>query len=184
MKTTTIALITTLLIMHPNGQEKQLRITDFTDDTNLEWFIVNDGVMGGLSESTMKTGRHGHGIFSGNVSLKNNGGFASVRAVVPEANYSGYKQIAMKVKGDGKKYQFRIRTDKNFDGVTYRAAFTATGEWQEVVFSEDDFTPVFRGRVIRDYPALDFGKINQIGFLIADKQVGNFALMVDEIEMK
>lgn len=158
-------------------------ISDFTEKSKIEWFVINDGVMGGLSESSMTYHDDGYGKFSGNVSLENNGGFASVRAVVPGEGFSGSQAISIKVKGDGKKYKFRIRTDKNFDGISYQANFTAGDDWQEITFSKRDFTPVFRGREIRDYPALDFNNMKQIGFLIADYQTGEFELLIDSIWM-
>lgn len=158
-------------------------ITDFKENTNPEWFVINDGVMGGLSESSMTNHKDGYGKFSGIVSLKNNGGFASVRAKVFRADYSGSNSIIIRVKGDGKKYNFRIRTDGNFDGVSYQARFTAGDKWSEVVFTPNDFTPVFRGQVVRDYPDLDFNNMKQVGFLISDKQEGAFELLIDAIWM-
>jgi monofunctional biosynthetic peptidoglycan transglycosylase len=185
MKTILSTIVALFILFQTNEKHEGKVITDFSNETNLEWFIINDGVMGGLSESTMTSHKNGYGIFSGNVSLENNGGFASVRARIPGNDYSVHDKIVLRVKGDGKKYQFRIRTNQNFDGVSYQANFTAKpGEWQIVEFSENDFTPVWRGRVVKDYPALDFANMRQIGFLIADYQKGGFELMVDEIVIR
>ncbi len=54
--------------------------------TENQWRIVNDGVMGGLSSSkaTIKDDKI---IFSGNVSLENNGGFASLRSPVKDYDF-------------------------------------------------------------------------------------------------
>ena len=51
------------------------------------WQAIDDRVMGGVSASHMRHDPAGHGVFAGEVSLENNGGFASVRAPVrpPEA---------------------------------------------------------------------------------------------------
>ncbi|MDH3323720.1 MAG: CIA30 family protein, partial [Flavobacteriaceae bacterium] len=43
------------------------------------WMIVNDDVMGGLSNSTAEL-TDSTLIFKGTLSLKNNGGFASIRS--------------------------------------------------------------------------------------------------------
>ena len=43
------------------------------------WGIVNDGVMGGISQSNIYLNEENNIIFAGNVSLENNGGFASIR---------------------------------------------------------------------------------------------------------
>ncbi len=185
MKTILSTIVAVFILLQSNDNQEGKVITDFSDKTNLEWYIVNDGVMGGLSESSMESNKDGHGVFSGDVSLENNGGFASVRAMVPRNDYSVHQKIVLRVKGDGKEYQFRIRTNEGFDGVSYRAKFsTQAGEWQDIVFSADDFTPVWRGRVVENYPAFDFANMKQIGFLIADYQKGNFELMIESISMK
>jgi monofunctional biosynthetic peptidoglycan transglycosylase len=44
------------------------------------WQIVNDAVMGGVSDGEFRLAK-GVAIFSGNISLENNGGFASVRSL-------------------------------------------------------------------------------------------------------
>ena len=48
----------------------------------LEWRIVNDGVMGGLSKGNISFTDGGTMVFKGNLSLENNGGFSSVRTGV------------------------------------------------------------------------------------------------------
>jgi hypothetical protein len=52
---------------------------DFTNpNTMRDCKIVNDSVMGGVSQSTLRQDTHGL-FFEGQVSLENNGGFASMR---------------------------------------------------------------------------------------------------------
>ncbi len=53
------------------------------------WTTVNDPVMGGMSNSRITYGDGGL-VFSGNISLENNGGFASAR----RTPISGEKQQA------------------------------------------------------------------------------------------
>ena len=50
-------------------------------DLTLHWQIVNDSVMGGLSTSQAYE-KDNSLIFTGNVSLENNGGFASIRTTI------------------------------------------------------------------------------------------------------
>ena len=55
-------------------------IFDFNKKSDLQdWIIVNDVVMGGRSSSTFKLDEDGLGVFEGNISLENNGGFSSLR---------------------------------------------------------------------------------------------------------
>ncbi|HEX5697569.1 MAG TPA: CIA30 family protein, partial [Rhodoferax sp.] len=51
-----------------------------TPASTLNWQAINDGVMGGVSVSRMRFDSAGFAVFEGEVSLENNGGFASVRA--------------------------------------------------------------------------------------------------------
>ena len=62
---------------------------DFQAATNSPaWEVVNDDVMGGVSTSQFQLLTNGGAIFSGVVSLENNGGFASVRSSLVRDNLS------------------------------------------------------------------------------------------------
>jgi len=90
--------------------------------------------------------------------------------------------IKIRVKGDGRRYQLRFRTDSDWQSVAYAASFaTVPDQWRVISFTESDFLPVFRGRPVSGMPALDFNRARQIGFLIADKNAGEFKLEIDWI---
>ena len=162
---------------------KRKLICDFIHPPLLRWTSVSDVVMGGVSDSLMQVSEDGTGVFAGHLSLENNGGFASVRAPLPENDFTGYDGIVLRVKGDGKRYSFRVRTDMLFDGVVYRQEFDASeGEWMDVELLFSDFKPSFRGRIVPDAPPLDPSRIFQIGFLISEKQEGSFRLEVERID--
>lgn len=164
------------------GQSKFLYEFSTAKDVD-DWRIVNDGVMGGLSQSRVDLKKDGKMRFMGYVSLENNGGFASTRTAPKDHDLAGYKGLEIRVKGDGKKYKFRIRTNNNFDGAAYTINFTTEeGEWQTFSIPFEDMEATFRGRLLADYPALKASDIRQLGILIADKQTGNFKLDVDWIK--
>lgn len=148
---------------------------------DVDWLIVNDGVMGGVSRSQIRVTDDDTAVFEGELSLENNGGFASVRALLGPTDLSGYRGVALRVRGDGRTYQIRFRVDGGFDGVSYRAMFEAGPDWTTVVVPFDAFVPVFRGRVLRDRPPLDPSAIHQLGFMLADKRPGSFRLEVGEV---
>jgi monofunctional biosynthetic peptidoglycan transglycosylase len=153
------------------------------DESPDRWMIVNDGVMGGLSRSRISLTEKNTAVFEGEVSLKNNGGFASVRSRPEAMPTAGTSRLAVRVRGDGREYQLRIRTDNTFDGVAYRWNFkTRADDWMTIEASYRDFVPTFRGRILRDVPPIDPGAIRQLGFLIADKVEGPFRLEVDWIK--
>lgn len=172
------------LDMHPKSEIESVEIESFSPSDHLYWQIINDGVMGGLSESQMQISDEETGVFRGKVSLENNGGFASTRALLKTAVTTDFAKVELKVKGDGKRYQLRFRQDQNFDGVSYRLAFdTIDGKWMTISTDLSDFEAVFRGRLLQGQPALKSDAIRQVGFLISDKQKGDFRLEADWIRL-
>ena len=150
---------------------------DFTTAANSSaWQIVNDDVMGGVSTSHFEL-TNGAAVFRGEVSLENNGGFASVRSLPARHDLSGLDAFVVRLRGDGRRYKFTVRTDTGFDTPIYQCAFTTQrGEWQEHKLPFKDFVPTFRGRVLTDVSPLNPVKVSSVGFLISDKQDGGFKL--------
>jgi monofunctional biosynthetic peptidoglycan transglycosylase len=145
-----------------------------------EWYVINDGVMGGLSRSRITKTEDGTGLFSGTVSLENNGGFASIRTAVAKKSLAGHQGLEIRVRGDGRTYDLRLRLNDRIDGIAYRAAFeTRAGEWTTTRVLFQEFEPSFRGRIVRDASPLIPENIQQIGFLLADKKPGAFSLEID-----
>lgn len=160
--------------------DESTTLIDFGGDDSSKWTVVNDGVMGGVSRSELKPTDRKTGIFSGMLSLENNGGFASVRAAVDHRDLATYAGLEIRVRGDGRTYQLRLRTNDRFDGIAYRTVFaTRDGEWLTVRRSFTDFRPTFRGRTPTDAAPLDPAKIHQVGFLLADGRPGAFSLEID-----
>ena len=148
-----------------------------------QWRIVNDGVMGGLSDSGIEITSATHAVFQGYLSLENNGGFASIRRQPNDYNLAGYDGVTLRIKGDGRTYQFRVRTNGRFDGVSYRAEFeTKQGKWIKVKIPFESMKPTFRGRLVPDAPVLRPENIQQIGFLIGDTRQGKFRVDIDNIQ--
>jgi NADH dehydrogenase [ubiquinone] 1 alpha subcomplex assembly factor 1 len=159
-------------------------VVDFSNPGAIEgWATVDDVVMGGVSDSRMTLTGNGTALFQGTVSLEHGGGFASVRKRGVDADLSGYEGLVIRIRGDGGKYQLRVRTDDQYDGISYRYVFvTEQGRWMTVRAPFAAFEPVFKGRRVEDAPPLDPGKVRQIGFLIAHKQEGTFRLEIESIE--
>lgn len=161
--------------MEPRGKP----VVDFARIQASSWQAVNDGVMGGLSQSRLSDTDAGTAVFKGVVSLENNGGFALVRTLLDEVDLSKYDGLAVRVLGDRKRYRLRLRTEDRFDGIAYQAAFDTAGDlWQVLEIPFASFLPTYRGRTPRDAPPLDISKIRQIGLMIADKQEGSFRLEI------
>ena len=97
-------------------------LVELHESTEDRWLVVNDGVMGGRSRSRISFEESG-AVFEGNVSLENDGGFASVRTSLPDSDLSDWDGIAVRVEGGGRTFQLRVRTDDAWDGIAYRARF-------------------------------------------------------------
>lgn len=149
-------------------------------DTNgktskIKWNIVNDTVMGGRSSSRWSKNSSALS-FEGFLSLENNGGFASVRHDLNNINLSSTEGIFIKVKGDGRKYQFRIRSQAS-RWANYSQEFkTKKDTVQSFFLPYKDFKPSWRGRSVRNVPTLTGKDVRGIGFLLGDKVQGKFKL--------
>ncbi len=173
-------LIYTLLFMSQLQQPQT--IFDFNSAQNINsWRIVNDDVMGGRSSSMLSL-INKKGVFKGKVSLENNGGFAMTQLDSKINNIKNYKKIVLKIKGDGKTYQFRIK-EKRFNMYSYTQNFKTSGKEEEIVLYLKDFKPQFRGRKL-DMP--NFGKdiIEQVAILIGDGKNEEFEIQINTITLK
>lgn len=146
------------------------------------WAAQNDGVMGGVSEGSARL-ESSQLRFVGNLSLENNGGFAQIYSPVEQSDFSKYSGVRIRVKGDGRRYQFRLATDARYRGsrIAYFSEFeTEPGEWVERFLPFNSFKPSHHGRALSG-PPLDLESIREIAFLLGDGQPGAFSLTVDWI---
>ena len=103
--------------------------------------------MGGRSSSSFYLNKEGIGVFEGRVSLENNGGFSSLRYPFKEMSTKSYSKMVLKVRGDNKTYQFRVK-EKSSDYHSYIASFKTTDEWQTIEIPLSEMYPAFRGRTL------------------------------------
>ena len=161
-----------------DSREREQMIFTFDNPQDGEpWGAVNDNVMGGVSDGRVRMTDRGTLEFFGSISLENNGGFASIRSRRSDVDLSGYDGLLVRVRGDGKRYDFNLRTNVRIMAGSYRAKFeTSADAWQEIYLPFGNFEPTSFGRVRNNLPALDPSKIRSFGLLISDKQAGPFAL--------
>ena len=160
-----------------------LIIFDFTKDADLQsWYVVDDTVMGGVSAGKMGVNAEGHGLFQGHVSLDNNGGFSSIRFNAGKTMLQGYSKFVIALKGDGRAYQFRVKTE-NSHYYSYIFAFTTTGNWQTIEIPFSIMYPAFRGRTL-DMANFPGEYLNEIGFLIGNKKEEDFELAIDYVSVQ
>jgi NADH dehydrogenase [ubiquinone] 1 alpha subcomplex assembly factor 1 len=158
-------------------------LIDFTDKkAGHQMNVVNDGVMGGLSQGTIEMTQNDSLLFKGNISLKNNGGFSSFRIAGKQWDLSPWKGIEILVKGDGRAYGLRATTDERFlrSSVSFTADFkTEEDQWVKLQIPFSAMKASWRGRKLdRNF---DPAQIKGLGIILADKQAGKFALEIKSI---
>lgn len=142
------------------------RPTGLIDDPTA-WRVVNDGVMGG--RSTSRVSRTADALrFAGEVSLANNGGFASVRRAL-DAGGGDAAGFVLRVRGDGNRYRLRVYTRDAAGGENWYSHYaifdSRAGEVTEVELRWRQFAASLRGRAV-DAPPIRFAEVTGIGVMI------------------
>ncbi len=138
---------------------------------------VDDVVMGGISRSRFWRDAAADAVlFTGTLSLENDGGFASAQAALSPTDIRGCHSLRLQVRGDGREYGLNLRS-AGMDRLSYRVYFTAPDEWQTLTFPLTDFQPIRTGDTVPDAPPLDTAQITMVGFILVG-QPGEFQLAV------
>ena len=174
-----------LLLMTPVATQagaNETLLTDFTSNSaDFGWYVLNDNVMGGRSEGTFEQ-QDGRLHFVGDTNT-NGGGFSSIRTDALQLDLSAYAGIRVRIKGDGRRYTWRLTTTARWRGrrVSYWADFdTSDGKWMTADIPFASFVPRFRGYRL-DGPPLDTSQITGMGLMIYDKKDGLFELYLDSV---
>eukprot|EP00667_Euglena_gracilis_P004954 EG_transcript_4974 len=139
-----------------------------------QWGSLDDVVMGGVSESIFRVeagaGENGEaaGVFGGTVRTENNGGFVSIRTrnYEPPLDLSASDGLELRLKGDGRRYKFQVRTQTGWDVGGYSIGFdTEAGVWQTVRLPWKGFIATQRTKVVADAPPLNAGNIVSLQIL-------------------
>ena len=175
-------MIPSLILLFLLNMTNPLVIYDFSATSELrDWTVVNDDVMGGQSQGTLSINPEGNGVFAGRVSLENSGGFSLVRYRMTPTNIAGLQKVVIRLKGDGKRYQFRLKSQLD-DYFSYVGSFQTSGEWELVEIPLQELYPAFRGRRL-DEPNFSGDTIVEIGLLIGNKKNESFLLELDKISV-
>ncbi|GFD71381.1 CIA30 family protein [Tenacibaculum mesophilum] len=155
----------------------------FDKDNNTQnWYVVNDTVMGGISTSAVKINDKGNLIFSGKVSTENNGGFSMTRMPIAIGLNKQHSKIVLKVKGDGKQYQLRLKSNES-QRYSYVQAFRTNTQEQEITLPLTGFYPTFRGRKL-NFGNFSDNQIEEVAILIGNKKDEDFSLEIIKIAIQ
>lgn len=158
-------------------------IIDFSDDASIApWQIVNDGVMGGLSQGT-RFAQDGAMVFRGVINT-NGGGFSSLRRRMPAGALNNTAGLRLKVRSDGRDYKLTFRTSERWRGrsVSYQASIPATalGDWTDVTVPFSNMQTSVFGRTVRAAP-FDPSDVREMGIILADGIDGPFMFEVKRL---
>lgn len=160
-----------------------MRLLDFDAPGEAALFSpVDDAVMGGVSSSRFLPGESSVAVFSGVVSLANNGGFASVRTQPRDWGIGAASSFVLRVRGDGKRYRFNVRAADSLEAFRYEGPVEPpAGEWTVVEVPLAAMIGKAFGRRVPLAGAPDPTRVRTLGFMISDKQAGPFRLEIDWI---
>lgn len=177
-----IALSFALPSIHARCENEKM-LADFKEpDSAKAWSSVNDDVMGGKSKGGIERSDRGTLLFKGNLSLENNGGFASIRSDSKPLDLSGLKALAVRAKGDGRTYWIELRVTRQMRASSYRADFpTEKGKWRDVVIPLENFKLQAFGQLLPSEP-INPEAVESVGFTLADKKSGEFGLEIESIK--
>ncbi|WP_298338463.1 CIA30 family protein [uncultured Algibacter sp.] len=160
-----------------------MTLFDFNSKSDISnWRTVDDVVMGGRSNGNFKINDAGYGLFYGEVSLENNGGFSMVQYHFETKKVNTFSKVCIRLKGDGKSYQFRVKTNTS-DNHSYVTPFNTSGDWETIEIPFKTLSPAFRGRKL-NIPNYDGSQMEMLAFLIGNKKAESFSLEIDSIILK
>ncbi|AOY87807.1 CIA30 family protein [Marinobacter salinus] len=167
---------------HSNSRGNPILVTFETKGERLEWDSLGDQVMGGQSEGALTHSEDGVGLFHGTVRLDNGGGFASVKADLPEAfDASQYTGIELLALGDGKTYKIGLRNSTDRRSIVYQHAFTPDKEdWSRIRLPFSEFIPTWRGKTVSDTEPMNLAHLASVSLFVSGRQVGEFQLRMQD----
>ena len=164
------------------SRQTPILIFEFNKSCPIElWQVVDDIVMGGKSNGSLSLSENGNGLFKGNVSIENNGGFSSIRLNTKKIKINVGGNIILNVKGDGHEYQLRIKGSR-FDRHSFIFNFKTSGEWETISIPLNKMTASFRGYAV-GLPDFNDDTIDQLGFLKSSKKNTSFKLEIKRISI-
>jgi len=185
MTATRLFFLVTLLLVQAVAEQTLRPLFDFAGpDAAQQWQVVNDGVMGGVSDGRFRITTEDTLEFFGTLSLENNGGFASVRTKPADLAINAGDDLVIRVKGDGREYVLNLYTKSRRTAFSYRAPLpTVKNEWTEVAVPLEDFIPTSFGNRVQGMGPVEPNEITSIGFMLSDKKAGPFRMQVDWVKI-
>jgi len=180
-----INIILQLFIMNMTTQTKTF---DFCQLDKTQIMIINDGVMGGRSSSHFNLTKTSLD-FNGTVSLKNNGGFASMRSPFGQVDLSAYETVTIRYRAKGQSFAMMLEDDTRYYTPYFKKEFytvdTHENKWNETTLELGTFEAYTFGRPLGTYLGTkNLKNIVRIGIITNSKRTDTFELEIDYIKFE
>lgn len=149
------------------------------------WLVVNDGVMGGLSQGDAQLTENSI-LFKGTVSLDNNGGFSSLRSTYSDKNLSNFKQVEIRYRSVGISLAMTLSVSRRWYVPNYKTSLSGTnGKWKTVTLPLKDFRKHYIGRPMQETLSKEAQEnVMRLGFITDEKKYGDFEFEIDYISFQ
>jgi NADH dehydrogenase [ubiquinone] 1 alpha subcomplex assembly factor 1 len=148
------------------------------------WIILSDNVMGGVSEAQIEYGSSSV-ILTGSVSLKNRGGFVSLKSNFGKLDLSSYKTVKITFRSTLQKYAFTMENSPRWYEPAYKHEFSAKeiNKWETVSLELNSFEEEVIGQPTGNKADKSITEsILRIGISTNEKREGPFQLEIESIE--
>lgn len=175
-------LIIFYLILSLTAYDNDLLIDFGSNKSGTDWMIINDGVMGGLSKGKVEFTQNSL-LFTGTVSLENNGGFTSFRAPYQRIDLSKYKKVEVRYKSTGADCAISLDLDRRFWKPNYKIPIPLTKDnWMTINFNLFELSEFQMGRETGNQLSEEAArKVIRLGIITDSKKEVAFNLEVDYI---
>ncbi len=163
----------------------RMMLYSFPEQGKGKWRIQDDVVMGGRSDSQLKITDKNLAHFSGRVSLENNGGFCSIHQTVEKSPYiipDKATAFLLLLNGDGKDYNFRVRTRNG--RYSYGFTFTTKGDgnWETISIPFNMMEAMYHGEPVK-VPNYAGENVVEMQLLIGNQKEETFEILIESIEV-
>lgn len=151
-------------------------------DEQSRWRVINDNVMGGVSKGRLVK-KEASVLFEGQLSLANNGGFASVRSSLGEYDLSSFDGVEIECRGSGGAFALMLENQSLWYRPYFLGDFFPTDEWQILRIPFSAFDEYVIGKKKSTAINHDFlSTVIRVGIFKGDKDTRPFQLEMRSIQ--
>jgi NADH dehydrogenase [ubiquinone] 1 alpha subcomplex assembly factor 1 len=177
-----LSLLLPVLLLLP-GKPYKIEFGNLPGRT-ANWVILSDNVMGGVSEAALEYGNAAV-VLKGNVSLRNRGGFVSIKSGWNKKDLSSFTTLKITFRSTRQQYAFTLENSGRWYEPAYKHTFSAreNNTWETVTLKLDDFEEEVIGKPTGNKTNKSIlESIIRIGISTNEKREGPFQLEIESIE--